>query len=979
MFRAAHALILFAVSISVSAQEPNWIWHDNHAVSPAKEEIRFFRKQFNIPWQASRAELIATCDDEMTICLNGKQVASSANWKEPVRLDVTKEMRAGENLLAVRGKNISDSAGLFLKLDARSPNGGPHFVVSDKTWLSSAVETKGWNDFNFAAKDWTPVKILGVMCSHPWEKVIVPSATPAAELQVLPGFKAELIYNAQAGEGSWIAMAVDDKGRFIVSPEKNQGPLLRLTVARGTVSKVEKISAPVHSAMGLCYAHKSLYLNGCGPKGVGLYRLVDKNKNDQFDADEVELLKNFDGANEHGYHAVEAGPDGMIYVLNGNHTKVPDGLSPQSPLQNYADDLLLPRLWDPSGHARGILAPGGYVLRTDPQGKTWELFCGGFRNTYDFDFNKDGELFTFDSDMEYDIGAPWYRPTRINHCVSGGDYGWRSGSGKWPVYYPDSLPTTLDIGPGSPTAVKFGTHSKFPKKYREALFACDWNYGKIFAVHLQPEGASYGGNFETFVSGKPLATVAMNFGRDGAMYFITGGWKIQSGLYRISYVGPKQEPTLTSAEKKNQNFCAEQRAIRRKLESFHGKKNPAAIDLAWPYLDSIDPWLRYAARVAIESQEISRWKNRALAETRPEASIIAMLALARKADASLQPQLVEKLSARMQQRLGESQKLEIARVWQVCFIRLGKPSGQLRETAIHTLAEFYPADSEFVNRELCQLLVYLDAPDVVATTMKLLAAAPTQQEQMHYAFVLRNATNGWTMDLRKNYFSWFNKALAQYRGGNTFLPYLHNIRQDAIDKLADTERTELASIFDAKAAPTTPAAPPRAFVHDWKFAELVTSLGEIGKHRSFARGKAAFIGAQCVACHHTGGQGGSVGPDLTGVSGRFNRRDLLENIIFPSKIISDRYQNITITKRDGDDVSGSIADENDKKIVLMTNPLSPQRVEILKSEIASREISKLSAMPEGLLNVLSKEEILDLLAYLESDGKADARVFAAAK
>src|SRR6267154_3152976 len=228
--------------------------------------------------------------------------------------------------------------------------------------------------------------------------------------------------------------------------------------------------------------------------------------------------------------------------MNENHTKLPKGLASNSPHKNFQEELLLPRQWDAGGHAVGILAPGGYVLRTDPRGKKWELMLAGFRNSYDFDFNAEGEMFTFDSDMEWDWGLPWYRPTRINHCVIGGESGWRSGSAVWPEYYPDSLPATVNIGVGSPTGVKFGTKSNYPEKYRKALFIFDWSYGRIFAVHLKPDGASYSGDFEVFLKGKPLNLTDLEFGKDGAMYFITCGRGTQSGLYRVSYTGGSSKP-----------------------------------------------------------------------------------------------------------------------------------------------------------------------------------------------------------------------------------------------------------------------------------------------------------------------------------------------------------------------------------------------------------------------------------------------------
>ena len=98
----------------------------------------------------------------------------------------------------------------------------------------------------------------------------------------------------------------------------------------------------------------------------------------------------------------------MIYMMNGNHTAVPEKIATQSPHQHYREDHLLPRQWDANGHASGVLAPGGYIARTDPEGQHWELLLAGFRNAYDFDFNADGEMFTYDSDMEWDWGTPWY-------------------------------------------------------------------------------------------------------------------------------------------------------------------------------------------------------------------------------------------------------------------------------------------------------------------------------------------------------------------------------------------------------------------------------------------------------------------------------------------------------------------------------------------------------------------------------------------
>src|SRR4029077_5037505 len=105
--------------------------------------------------------------------------------------------------------------------------------------------------------------------------------------------------------------------------------------------------------------------------------------------------------------------------------------------------------------------------------------------------------------------TPWYRPTRVCLAASGSDFGWRNGTGKWPPHYPDSLPAVLDIGPGSPTGIVFGYGARFPGKYQEALFMCDWSYGKLYAVHLTPDGSAYTDLAVALLNGSPVAMSAL--------------------------------------------------------------------------------------------------------------------------------------------------------------------------------------------------------------------------------------------------------------------------------------------------------------------------------------------------------------------------------------------------------------------------------------------------------------------------------------
>jgi putative heme-binding domain-containing protein len=1002
------------LATTVRADAPDWIWHNE---KPANSETRYFRKTFNVSGKVNSATLSAAADDDIQVYINGKKVLERSGWEKASNVDVTKNLHSGDNLIAIRGHNNSGPAGVIAMLEMQLPKRQKQYVLTDKSWLSSDAGVDNWFTKDYNESSWTKSISLGKLGAKPWGDVFnLPNATPASELTLLPGFKAELLRSAEPGEGSWVSMTVDSKGRLIVSPQEGTGNLLRITLSRkGQIEKIEKINLPVGSAMGLLYAFNSLYVNGNGPDGLGLYRLRDTNHDDQYDS--VKLIKKIEGASgEHGSHGVILGPDNHLYIISGNFTKVPKDISPDSQHKNYAEDQLLPRGNDGNGFGNGIEPPGGFVLRTDEDGKKWELFDAGMRNTYDFAFSPDGELFGFDSDMEWDWGMPWYRPIRICHLVSGGDYGFREGTGKWPKYYPDSLPSTVDIGIGSPTGVKFGAKSNYPEKYKNALFAMDWSYGRIFAVHLTPSGASYQATFENFVKGKPLNVTDMEFGKDGAMYFLTGGRGTQSGLYRVSYVGGSQkEPKKTKDEIAQEKAAKAAREIRHKLESFHGHKDSKAVEFAWPYLNSDDRFIRYAARIAIESQPVESWKDRALSETRTNAGINGLLALARLGGKETQTPLLKALAKFPLDGLTESQKLEKLRVIELSFIRQGKPDEQIAKMAIEKLDRQYPASTQALNRELCELLIYLQAPDVVEKTLALLDKAATQEEQIFYIFHLRKLKSGWTMEQRQHYFSWFNRehegepgdptyhkgagyypwskragykpqhspellkwfqdAERDYGDGSSFPKFMANFRKDAVDSLNDQERAELASLItEKKDEPKKPVAEHK-FVKEWKMEDLMADLDKASSGRSFTKGKDAFVAAQCIQCHRFNNEGGAVGPELTAVASRFARKDILESILDPSKVVSEQYQNMTITKKDGDDVTGRIIEENDTKVVVVTNPLTQTKAEVLKADIQKREASKLSPMPEGLVNVLTKDEILDLLAYLESGGKQTAVAF----
>lgn len=821
-------------------------------------------------------------------------------------------------------------------------------------------------------------------------KPILPSATPAESLKLVKDFKVELLYSVPKSlQGSWVNLCVDPKGRLIVSDQ--YGPLYRITpparFSAESETKVEKLDLPLGGAHGLLWAFDCLYvmvnervkIDGAWVR-QGLHRVRSKDGGDTFE--KPELLREVRGEGEHGSHAILLAPDGRsLYIVCGDATKMVRPLAASRVPEIWGEDHLLPRMPDGNGFMANVLGPGGCIYKVDPDGRNWELISTGYRNEFDAAFNRHGELFTYDADMEWDINTPWYRPTRVCLATSGSEFGWRNGAGKWPPYYPDSLPAIYNVGPGSPTGVSFGYGARFPAKYQEALFMCDWSYGKMYAVHMTPNGSAYKAAAEEFLSGSPLplTDVVIN-PKDGALYFTIGGRRTQSGLYRVTYVG--QESTEPS---KGDDTGAEARAVRHSLEAFHGKRDPKAVEAAWPYLSHPDRYIRFAARVAIEHQDPKHWQERALTEKDPVRAINALLALVRATGqdpfhhprkpgdpvpgAALKTPILQALERIEWSQLTDSQRLDLLRVYGILFNRLGWPERAARARLIHRFDPCFPAKGRDLNAELCLLLVYLEAPGVAAKALALIAEAPTQEEQIEYARSLRVLETGWTPVERKEYFTWYRNA-ANFKGGASLRGFLRIMKKDALATLTAKEAADLQPVLEASPlAPTPIASRPRPFVQQWKPEELVPLVENGLSKRDFDRGRRLFGEAKCFACHRFDNEGGAQGPDLTAISGRYSVRDLLEKVLDPNKAISDQYAANIFSLTDGRVVSGRIVNYHGDIMQVMTNMLDPNAlVNVDRKRVESLERSKVSMMPTGLLDTFKKEEILDLVAYLLSRG-----------
>jgi uncharacterized repeat protein (TIGR03806 family) len=169
--------------------------------------------------------------------------------------------------------------------------------------------------------------------------------------------------------------------------------------------------------------------------------------------------------------------------------------------------------------------------------------------------------------------------------------------------------------------------------------------------------------------------------------------------------------------------------------------------------------------------------------------------------------------------------------------------------------------------------------------------------------------------------------------------------------------------------------PTRSFVREWTRDELMPALAQLTSGRSFESGRKAFEAIGCAQCHRFAGEGGSVGPELSGVGKRLKPEDLLDSMLTPSRVIATGYETVEIETVDGEWVAGRLEREDDEWVVLSAPAGVDEPVRILKTAIQSRKISQTSNMPEGMLHTLGKEGILDLMAYLLSDGKPGDPMF----
>jgi len=398
--------------------EPQWIWSTEHVVGQVPIESCYFRKSFFLPGSHTGRIRIAA-DDQYEVFVNGKLAGDGSSTTKLLEHNISEFLVDGKNVVAVKVDNTNgQTAALAAAIVLESKAGDGRMYLTNPTWRTSLRPWPTWDSVNYRDSRWKPARNLGPFGkTPPWatpkkRKDLArskplpkpPTTEPQEEprdrtkppidnrvvdgdpdqrdsnfpeFNLRPGFQIQHVAGHNE-TGSLLAMAFDEFGQIYASQEG--GPLIYVydTNDNGTPDQTRVACYKVTSCQGILALSGKVFVIGQGPTGVGLYRLEDRTEDGELE--HVTMLLKFNGKlGEHGPHGMTLGPDGMIYIAIGNHTDVSVPFALTSPHQNYYEgELIAPRYEDPRGHAAGIKAPGGGVLRVDLEGQRVELFAGGF-------------------------------------------------------------------------------------------------------------------------------------------------------------------------------------------------------------------------------------------------------------------------------------------------------------------------------------------------------------------------------------------------------------------------------------------------------------------------------------------------------------------------------------------------------------------------------------------------------------------------
>jgi putative heme-binding domain-containing protein len=402
-------------------------------------------------------------------------------------------------------------------------------------------------------------------------------------------------------------------------------------------------------------------------------------------------------------------------------------------------------------------------------------------------------------------------------------------------------------------------------------------------------------------------------------------------------------------------------------------------------LDDPDRFVRYAAREALGRLDPATWSAQLAA--RPAATVrgdlAAQLALIlRPDDPAGHSTAVAALQEIEPDALAAAELGDYLRTVELALVRDPRPetSRQRWQTLGPKLLALYPSDSPSLDRKLERLLAFLAPEGAREALLVRLESLDDQLAEIHLVYALRALEGASSPAQREHLVTWFDRA-RRMRGAASMSGYIEALWQDVVATLPPDEQHEaeerkqafqrekaarieaLLAKADKKDSAAATSGPDMSQMSFEELAEFLEYDVMSYERYDPADGEIVFLRARCADCHIFGETGRGGGPDLSTVVSRFRRREILEAIYDPSKVISDQYQAVDIELVDGRFLSGFVTDETDRRLFLIT--ANGERVRVRKARIRSREPSQVSIMPEGLLDAMSFSDLMSLMRFLE--------------
>jgi putative heme-binding domain-containing protein len=520
---------------------------------------------------------------------------------------------------------------------------------------------------------------------------------------------------------------------------------------------------------------------------------------------------------DHDAHTILRGPDDHIYLMAGNGSGIRD------------------RLHITESNSPVIFEREASVFRISPDGKKWECIGSGGRNPPSLGMNYLGELFSFDSDMEWHVGLPWYRPVRLNHWAVGGEQGWQE-VGAYPPYYIDCLPGVLDVGRGSPNWGVFYEHHLLPQKYRDNFLVCDYRWkresndqystsGRLVAFYLKRAGAGWKATMETVARPKPnardkngkriqFALVDIAVAPDGSLYLSDhnqGIWRIacEPGGKHVQRVLEPWEVRAKAAwwhglRREVQPLIALLRDkdpfVRRRAAE--GLTRLPVAEARGPLIQALnDPerLVRYVAMCALAHHPLSQWLDQALAKKHPQTQMRALVAGLIRRESPPRDKLQSVIGSliRMKGLSGEDQ-LDLLRVIALFPKAVGP------EIEEFLLARF-PETDRNVRWEKIRLMSEFRVSKAFPVLLRELETETDHVTQFHIAQTMARLPAGWRHEEESRLVVWFLGTqqgwFAQFGGkGVEFPAFWQTVLTDfaanhRLAFLAASNRIDLASLL----------------------------------------------------------------------------------------------------------------------------------------------------------------------------------------